>query len=397
METLSIEEFGLGDPRIREFAMLPWRLYRGDPHWTPPLTADYLGSKLLGSKGLLTAEHPYHEQADVTHFIARRGTRAVGRISAAINRRFNEYYGVGCQLGFFGFFEVEQDYEAAALLLDSARAWIAERGMTAMRGPGEYSNATHERQGILVDGFDTPPTVECTHNPPYYGEFLERWGLAKVKDYHAYTIDLAGFPAERVRTVAGAVRERNRLTTRTVNMDDFTAEIGRVIDVYNKAWANNWGYLPVTKAEADVVADTLKPIIDPGLIRFAVKDGEQVAVLGAFPDPNWALRPRWGLFGDTDAVRVARLLAMRRHIPRVRLMFFGIEPGHRLAGIDAVLFDETYRYAVGRGYRTIEASLLLEDNDMVLRAAQFAGGVRYKTWRIYERSTVAATSSAGGG
>ena len=375
----------MGDPRIREFAMLPWRLYRGDPNWTPALNADYLGSRLLGTKGLLTAEHAYHEQAEVTHFIARRGTRPVGRISAAINHRFNDYYGVGCQLGFFGFFEVEEDYEAAALLLDSARDWIAARGMTAMRGPGEYSNATHERQGVLIDGFDTPPTVECTHNPPYYGEFLESWGLQKVKDYHAYLIDMGGVPAERLATVSAAVRERNRIKTRSMNVEDFQNEVRAVIHIYNQAWANNWGFLPVTDDEADVVADSLKPIIDPGLIRFATVDDELVAVLGAFPDPNWALRPHWGLLGDSDAVRVTRLLAGRRHIPRIRLMFFGIVPGHRLAGIDALLFDETYRYCVAKGHRTIEASLLLEDNDMVLRASAFAGGKRYKTWRIYER------------
>jgi len=237
---------------------------------------------------------------------------------------------------------------------------------------------------VLVDGFDTPPTVECTHNPPYYGEFLERWGLSKVKDYHAYLIDMDDVPAERLATVSAAVRERNRIKTRMVNMDDFQNEVRRIIQIFNQAWANNWGFLPITEGEADSIADTLKPIIDPGLIRFATVDDELVAVLGAFPDPNWAFRPHWGVLGDSDAVRVARLLAERRHIPRIRLMFFGIVPGHRLAGIDALLFDETYRHCLTKDYRTIEASLLLEDNDMVLRASAFAGGKRYKTWRIYE-------------
>ena len=385
MEPITTEEFGLGDARMREFARLPWRLYKGDSNWTPPLDADLLGSRLLGTTGLLTAKHSYHEHADVTHFLARRSGRAVGRISASINHRFNEHYGIGAHLGFFGFFEVEEDYEAAAALLDAARDWIAARGMSCMRGPGEYSNATYERQAVLVDGFDTPPTVECTHNPPYYGEFLERWGLAKVKDYHAYMIDLAEVPEERLARVADAIRRRNRIETRTVRMDVFQAEVRRIIAIYNQAWANNWGFLPITEGEADSLADTLKPILDPGLVRFASVGGEDVAVLGAFPDPNWALRPRWGLLGDSDAVRVARLMAVRRHIPRVRLMFFGIVPGQRMAGIDALLFEETYRYALEHGYRTVEASMLLEDNDLVLRAAAFMGGKQYKTWRIYQR------------
>jgi len=385
METLRIEQFGLGDSRIREFAELPWRLYRGDPNWTPPLRADLLGSRLLGTKGLLTAEHPYHEHAEVTHFLVRRGSRAVGRISGSINRRFNDYYGCGMQLGFFGFFEVEEDFKAASALLDAARDWIAERGMSAMRGPGEYSNATHERQAVLVDGFDTPPTVECTHNPAYYGEFLERWGLQKVKDYHAHLIELDNVPADRLARVAKAVRQRNRLSTRIVDMDDFDAEVRRIVGVYNQAWANNWGFLPITEGEADTLADTLKPIVDPGLIRFATLDDEIVAVLGAFPDPNWSLRPRWNRLADTDAARIARLLVQRRRIPRVRLMFFGIVPGHRMAGVDALLFEETYRHALTRGYTSVEASMLLEDNDLVIRAAEFMGGRRYKTWRIYQR------------
>jgi GNAT superfamily N-acetyltransferase len=385
MNALSIEEVPLGDPRIREFALLPWRLYRGDANWTPPFNGDLLGSRLLGMKGILTEAHPYHQDATVTHFLARRNGRAVGRISAAVNRRFNEYQESYGRVGFFGFFEVEADYEAAAALLDAAYEWLAERGMKAMRGPGQYSNATYERQGILIDGFDTPPTIECTHNPPYYAEYLERWGLAKVKDYHAYLIDIDRVPAERLDRVAEAVRRRTKVQIRPVDMADYDAEIGRVIDVFNKAWSENWGFLPLTPQDAKAIGDSLRPIIDPGLVRLASADGKNVAMIGAFPDPNWALRPRWGLLGNSDLVRAARLLMTRRRIPRLRLMFFGIVPGWRGRGIDALLFDETYRYAVANGYKSIEASMLLEENDLVLRAASFAGGERYKTWRIYER------------
>lgn len=379
-----IEQVPLGDARMREFALLPWRLYRGDPYWTPPLNADLLGNRLLGMSGILTSAHPYHRDAEVTHFIARRDGRAVGRISAAINRRFNEYSTDYANIGFFGFFEVEEDYEAAAALLDAARDWLQEREMTTMRGPGQYSNATHERQGVLIDGFDTPPTVECTHNPPYYAEFLERWGLTKVKDYHAYRIDMAEVPAERLKRVAEEVRKRTSITTRPVDMRQYSAEMRRVVDVFNRAWSENWGFLPLTEEEADAVGDSLRPIIDPELVRLAMVDGETVAMIGAFPDPNWALRPRWGLLGDSDAVRATRLLLMRKHIPRLRLMFFGIVPGWRARGIDALLFEETYRHALAHGYRSIEASLLLEDNTLVLRASTFPGGKRYKTWRIYE-------------
>lgn len=379
---LTVEGFGLGDRRIREFAMLPWRLYRGDCCWTPPLNMDLLGNKLLGAKGLLTAEHPYHQEAEVTHFLARRDGRAVGRVSAAVNRRFNDYYGT--KIGSFGFFEVERDYEAAAALLDAARDWVTERGMTAMRGPGEYSNATHERQALLVDGFEYPPTVELTHNPPYYAEFIERFGLAKVKDYVAYMIDLEKLPLERVAHLAAEVRQRERIVTRCADMKRFTEEVRLIVRIYNEAWKDNWGFLPITDGEADALAESLKPIVDPGIVRFAYIDDEPVAVFGGIPDPNWALRPRWKWYGDSDPVRLARLLAMRRHIPRVRIMFFGIRPEWRRIGVDAVLFHELFEYGIPRGYTHGEPSLLLEDNDMIIRPSEAMGGRHYKTWRIYE-------------
>jgi len=379
---VSIERFDLGDPRIREFALLPWRLNRGDRCWTPPLDMDLLGSRLLGAKGLLTAEHPYHEHADVTHFIARRDGKAVGRVSAAVNRRFNEHY--ASKIGFFGFFEVEDDVEVAHALLDAAAEWLRGRGMTSMRGPGEYSNATHERQGVLVEGFEFPPTVELTHNPPYYGQLLEGYGLGKVKDYVAYMIEFADVPKERIERLADGVRKRARIETRCVDMGRFQDEVRLIIRIYNEAWADNWGFLPVTEDEADALAETLKPIVDPGLVRFAYVDGEPVAVFGAIPDPNWALRPRWKWYGDSDAVRLARLLAGRRHIPRVRLMFFGIRPAYRRLGVDAVLFQELYSYGAPRGYRQGEPSMLLEDNEMVIRPSAAMGGKEYKRWRIYE-------------
>jgi GNAT superfamily N-acetyltransferase len=380
--SLTIEQFGLGDSRIREFAMLPWRLNRGGPHWTPPLTMDLLGSRLLQAKGLLTTEHPYHRDAEVTHFLARRNGRAVGRVSAAVNRRFNEHY--GSKIGFFGFFEVENDPEIVTALLDAAREWLKDRGMTTMRGPGEYSNATHERQAVLVEGFDFDPTVELTHNPPYYGELLEGYGLAKVKDYVAYTIEFDDVPRERIERLASAVRKRADITTRGADMKHFTDEVKLIVRIYNEAWANNWGFLPLTGAEAEALAETLKPIVDPGLVRFAYIDGEPVAVFGAIPDPNWALRPRWKWYGDSDLVRISRLMRMRRHIPRVRLMFFGIRPQWRRIGVDAVLFQELYEYGAPRGYRQGEPSMLLEDNEMVIRPSAAMGGREYKRWRIYE-------------
>ena len=380
--TVTVERLELEDPRLAEFERLPWSLYEGDPNWTPPFKMDLLGNRMLKVPGLLTPDHPYHLHADVTHFLARRNGTPVGRVSAAVNHRFNDYH--RSRVGFFGFFEVENDFETASALLDHAKQWVAERGMDVLRGPGEYSNATHERQGLLIDGFDEPPVVELTHNPPYYQALIERYGFRKTMDYHAYRLIVDAPENPRLRRAAALVRKRRNITTRTADLKSFQEDVRLVIRIYNEAWAENWGFLPLTEEEADVLADTLKPILDPGLVRFAYLDGEPAAVIGAFPDPNWALRPRWRWYGDSDAVRITRLLAIRRHIPRLRLMFFGIRPEFRRLGIDAVLFEELLDYARSRGYEECDISMLLEDNDLVLRASEFMGAFCYKTWRVYD-------------
>ncbi len=379
----SIDQISLGDRRLRAFVAVPWQLYRGDPNWTPPLRADLLGSRTLRITGLLTPSHPYHQEAEVTHFLAHDGKRLLGRVSAAVNHRYNDYY--NANIGFFGFFETIEDFAVAKDLLDHARNWLQEKGMDLMRGPGGYSTATHEsHQGILVDGFAFPPTVELTHNPPYYGEFLMRYGLTKAKDYHAYWIDISNKPNERLGRLVAAIRVRRQIKTRKINLSHTREEVDRIVAIYNEAWAKNWGFLPLTDAEAETMADSLKLVADPGLMRFAYVGDELAAVLGMLPDPNIPFQPRWNRLRDNDIVRVARLLRTRRHIPRTRLMFFGIRPKFRKLGVDAVLFYEVLAYALKHGYRSCEPSMLLEDNDLVLRTSGAMGGRRYKTWRIYE-------------
>ena len=289
-DSLRVDEIPLGDPRIRVFARFPWRLYRRDPLWTPPLMGDLLGHRLLGLVGLLTPQHPYHRNAEVIHFLAWRDGEPVGRISAAINHRFNDYY--HCKTGFFGFFEVIEDYSVAEVLLDRAKEWVRERGMTVLRGPGEYSNATHERQGILIEGFQHPPTMEITHNPPYYQDFVERYGFQKAKDYYAYLLDVQTPPPERLADMARVFQKRRNIETRPLVMKNLLEEVRLVVKIYNDCWSHNWGFLPLTDDEADAIAESLKLVADPGLVRFAFVKGEPAAVMGAFPDPYYALRPQ---------------------------------------------------------------------------------------------------------
>ncbi|MDP2917809.1 MAG: hypothetical protein Q8O16_07780 [Dehalococcoidia bacterium] len=382
-EKLTVEEIPLGDKRLKNFVKFHWRLYKGDPCWTPQLDAELLGSRLLGVKGLLTPEHPYHRHAEVTHFMAWRGKEPVGRISATINREYNEYHGTW--LGFFGFFEVINDYEVASTLLDCARTWVAERGMAVLRGPGEYSNSTHERQAVLIEGFQYPPTSQLTHNPPYYAEFLERYGFKKTKDYLAYIAKRGngGINIALMRKLAKKV-DRTGIETRPIVIKDLRAEVQLIVKLYNAAWAKNWGFLPISDEEGDAIADSLRLIIDPEMVRFAYVNGEPAAVIGIIPDPNYALRPRWRWYGDSDLVRLIRLLWMRKRIRHTRGMFFGIKPEFRNLGIPAVVGSEIADRVVKKGYVDCDASLILEDNTAIIKIIELFGCRYYKRWRIYD-------------
>lgn len=383
MTEMHIEEISLGDARLAEFVEVPWRLHKGNPLWTPPLRGEYLGSRLQGLPGLLTPRHPYHQHAEVTHFLARRGSQLLGRVSAAINHRFNEYHGT--EIGFFGFFEAIDDFGVAQALLDEARGWVEKRGMKVLRGPGEYSNATHERQGVLVWGFEYPPTVELTHNPPYYGELLERYGFQKAKDYHAYMAeDFGPEYSSRLDRLSKRVRSRYGITTRMADLDSLDEEIQLLVTIYNDAWAQNWGFLPLTDDEALALAETLRPVLIPELLRFAFIDGEPVAVVGALPDLYVPLRPRWRWPLDTDLIRSLRVLRQRKRIPRLRIMFMGTRPAYRQMGADAVLFHELYNAALPLGYTMVEGSMMLEDNTDILRLTSALGFRHYMTWRIYD-------------
>lgn len=379
---LSIVEIPLGDRRLKAFLDFPWRLYRGHPQWTPPLRMEYTGNRLLGMNGLLTPRHHYHRDAEVTHFVATENGRTLGRVSAAVNHRLNAHY--GARIGFFGFFEVIEDDAVAHALLDAAREWLKARGMTLMRGPGEYSCATHERQGILTEGFEYPPTFDLTHNPPYYAGLMESYGLVKAKDYVAYRLDVQSPEPARLARLAEHLAGRGRIRTRQINMRDLDNDVQLIVDIYNEAWAENWGFLPLLEADGKMIADGLRMIADPGLIRFAYIKDEPVSIMGVFPDSYALIRPRWRWYGDSDIVRLLRLILRKNRIPSTRLLLFGIRPGYRSQGVDALLYHEIKRYAMGRGYQTCEPSLLLEDNHLVIRAAEFMGGRCYKRWRIYQ-------------
>ena len=366
----------------KAFAKFPWHLYRNDPNWVAPIYSDHLDM-------LTPGKHPFHQHAEVQLFLAMRGEDEVlGTISAHINHLHNQTH--KDKVGFFGFFEVVEEYQVAEALLSAAAGWLRERGMEAIRGPESFSQ--NEECGLLIDAFDQPPVVLMTYNPPYYVDFIERAGFEKAQDLYAWDIltnifdyDVQKLPAKFVR-VAEHARQCPGLEFRQVDLKQFDHEVELAKEVYNAAWEANWGFVAMTEPEFEHLGASLKMVLDPALAYVALIDGKPVGISIGLPDVNQAFlkaksQPNlWSL-----PLFLVKFLWYRRKIDALRLVIMGVVPEHRSLGIDALFYVETARAAFQKGYKRAEMSWILESNDMMNRIIERLGGRIYKTYRLYQK------------
>lgn len=351
------------------FLKLPWKIYRDDRLWVPPL--------LMERKAFINPKkNPFFQHADVRLFLAREDGQTVGRIAALVNHNHNAFHKE--RVGFFGLFECVQDFEIARALFDGAATWLKSRGMEAMRGPANFS--TNEEVGLLVHGFDQSPMILMPYNPPYYAEFMERYGLKKAKDLYAHIRTAEEMP-ERLYRIAQKVQKKGRFRIRKVNMKDLRGEIERFKEVYNAAWEENWGFVPMTEAEIDHMASELKQILDPDLVLFVEVEDHMVGFALALPDINQALKR---INGRLFPIGLFKLLYYTKRIDQLRVLILGVTEKYRKLGIDGLLYMEIFKEGIRKGYKRGEFSWILEDNVAMIRPLEAIGARHYKTYRIYD-------------
>jgi len=356
---------------LARFVDLPWRLYKNDRAWVPPLKRDV---KALFDR----ARNPFFAHGAVQPFFAERDGLAVGRVAAVVNAAHNDFH--GDRVGFFGLFECEEDLDAARALFGAAEAWVAERGMDVLRGPMSFS--TNDECGSLVEGFETPPAILMPHNAPHHRALYEAAGFEKEKDLLAYDVPTVEAP-ERIARVVEAIQSRSGAVIRTIDMRRFREEVDRIRAIYNSVWERNWGFVPMTREEMDYTAAQLRPVVDPELVLFAEIDRRPIAFALALPDLNEAIRHANGRLFPFGAIAI---WWHARRIRRVRVLTLGIEREHRASGIDAVLYHELFARAKRRGYAGGECSWVLEDNVAMMRPIERLGGRVHKRYRIYDRA-----------
>ena len=335
----------------------------------PPLRRDI--EELIDPK-----RHPFHLHASVQLFLARKGNTVVGRIAAVNNFLHVERH--GDHTGFFGLFESERDPAIAAALFDVSAAWLRERGLETMRGPASFS--LNEECGLLVEGFDGPPVVMMSYNPPWYQEMVEGYGFTKAKDLLAYYLADAA-PTERMLRLADRMREKFRVTVRTLDKRRYWDEVAVVRQVYNEAWQDNWGHLPMTEAELTYMAKQLKPVVDPSLVVFAEVDGDLAGFGLALPDFNVPLRR---MNGRLFPVGWAKALWYSRKIRTARILILGVLEKHRRSGVAELMELELLKNGPARGIVNAEFSWILEDNMMMRAPLEKMGARVYRTYRMYD-------------
>jgi hypothetical protein len=357
---------------IKSFIKFAWKIYKDYPYWVPPLIFDKM--RILDRE-----HHPFFKHASAEYYIAERDGEMVGRIAAIKNDLHNQTH--NDKVGFFGFFECINDQDVANALFDAAKKWLKENGCNAMLGPANPSS--NDEWGMLLEGFDDEPRLMMTYNPPYYLDLCNNYGLAKIKDLYAYKLENKKvIGSEKLKRVAEIARKRANLNIYQMNTKEFAKELEKVKYIYNKAWAPNWGFVPMTNEEIDALAKDLKPLVEPSLVIFGEIDNKLVGFALVMMDYNQIFK---SFNGKLLPFNFLKIFTQKKKITWSRIITLGIIPEYQKRGLDAVFYWEIVNRAEQNGILLGEASWILEDNAMMNRgAAEVMQGDIYKKYRLYQ-------------
>ena len=365
----------------RRFLRFPWQLYRDDANWICPLRRTQ--KELLGFR-----RHPFYDDAETQAFLATRAGRVCGRIAAVIhhahNRRHRE------SRGFFGFFESENDPAVAEALFGAVRRWLAGRGIEQIRGP--MNPGYNYEMGLLVDGFDSPPTFLMTYNPPYYPELVEACGFHQAKDLYAYSahIDQVGSIEKVVPTFVDEIVRQYGVTLRRLDPSRFDDDVKTFLEIYNVANVDQYGFVPLSAGEMRHMATGMRRLVVPELTSVAEIDGRPIGTVLGMLDYNPRIKTIDGRLFPTGFLR---LLWNRRAIKRARMIATQVLPEYQRGGLAIAMMARILPDFIDFGLEECEFSWVMEDNVLSRRTIERSGGKLAKTYRLYE-DTPAATARA---
>lgn len=356
----------------QDFLQFPWTLYRNDPNWIPPLRGNE--KELVGYR-----PHPFYEKNEVQTFAAYRSGQVAGRIAAIVNQGHIERYGE--RRGFFGFFECVDDAEVAAGLFEAAREWFARRDIFAIRGPANPS--LNHTVGLLVEGFDRPPTFMMTYNPPYYQRLIEGCGFRKSQDLYAYWGHVEMLPkiSERLDPISQQIVEHLGLKIRPLDRNHFGRDVTTFLNIYNLSLVSTWGFVPMSDAELRHMAKGLRHLIVPELALAAELDGRVIGATFGLPDYNPRIRQ---IDGRLFPFGFLRLLRNKSAIKKIRLISTNVLPEYQRLGVGLTLISGLVPLAMRWGIQEAEFSWVLESNWLSRGSLEKGGAKKDRTYRVYD-------------
>jgi len=358
---------------LMQFIKLPWKIYKDDPHWVPPLIMDR--KKILNKE-----KNPFFQHAEMDMFLAIKEGEPVGRIAAITNENHNKFH--EDNLGFFGFFESIDDLQVSTALFDKVDEWLKEKGKDGVIGP--FNPSTNDEVGLLINGFDSPPYVMMCHNPPYYESLVEKAGYEKAKDLNAWFLDIRGMELpEKIKRVANASVKKYGLTIRNIKLKNINKEIHNIRAVYNDSWSRNWGFVPFTDAEIEHLAADLKQIAIEEFVTLAFKGDRPIGFLLTLPNINEILINNKS--GRLFPTGLFKLMTGIKKIKTVRTITLGVVKDFQHLGLGTILYTDLIGRAQRMGLIGGEMSWVLEDNEAMNRPIQLMGSKKYKTYRAYQK------------
>ncbi|MFZ2632449.1 MAG: hypothetical protein WA081_23785 [Desulfosalsimonadaceae bacterium] len=360
---------------MNDFIMFPWtsNIYKNDPAWIPPLIRD--------QKNLFDRKKGYFfEIGEAEFFLAYKAGVPVGRITAQVNRLYEEKHDT--DTGFFGFFESINDNEVASRLFDTASDWLKQKGKKAMNGPQSFS--IYDSVGFEVEGADKMPTVGLFHFAPYYKDIAEECGFVKSIDWYCFLVERIHYEqhAPYLEEIRKNLLKSTDVEFKTLGKNDIARRLNEVKHIFNAAWEGNWGHLPLTDKQMDMIFRDLRKIIIPEFAVFAEKDGKTVGFIISVPDINPGLRI---LNGRLYPWRILKFLRQMKTIKRVRSIIMGVLPEYRGQHIDDIFYLKSIETGLRLDIWESDCSMIAETNKKMIHALKPLTPNPYKTYRIYER------------
>jgi GNAT superfamily N-acetyltransferase len=362
----------------RQFIELPWSLYRSDPHWIPPVRSDQRA--LVGYR-----PHPFYRRAEGQTFLAFRRGEVCGRIAAVVNHAHNDYF---CEKrGFFGFFECVDDQEVARGLLEAVQEWLGQRGVQSLRGP--LNPALEYTSGLLIDGFDSPPTFQMTHNPAYYARLVEGCGFRRSQDLLAYRVHVGMLPAynAKLRSIAEQIIARYQVRVRPLRLP---RDLDAFLSIYNQSMVDHWGFYPMSPQEVRHLTGHLRYLMVPEFALGAEVNGRLVGFAIGMLDYNSGIKQ---IDGRLFPFGFLRLLWGKHRIKTLCILAVNVVPEYQRLGIPLVLTNVMIPNALKWGIKDVEYSWILESNRRSFGNLEKVGAKLIKRYRIYDRPAVDATGT----